>query len=141
MRNKVKIRKFFYLTLTILILKLTVFAQSESGSASLEGTVRDQNGAVIRGATVIVKNTETVLERTVTTNGEGSFSVTVLPVGTYSVAANASGFQKTPVCHLLHLQQRVSADRANSNWAQDFHSIPKRNWFAKNASAMIQENQ
>ncbi len=79
------------------VLNTSLFAQSESGSASLEGTVRDQNGAVIRGANVMVKNTETGLERTVTSNGEGSFSVTVLPVGTYTVTTSANGFAKIPV--------------------------------------------
>jgi hypothetical protein len=69
-----------------------VFAQSESGASSLEGSVKDQNGAVVQGATVTVKNTETNLERTVTTNADGNFSVNVLPVGNYNVKVNSNGF-------------------------------------------------
>ena len=74
-----------------------VSAQSENGSASLEGTIRDQNGAVVQGASVIVKNTETNLTRTVTTNADGTFSVNVLPVGSYEVTVKATGFLETPV--------------------------------------------
>jgi hypothetical protein len=79
-------------------------AQSENGSASLEGTVRDQNGAVIQGATVRVKNTETNLTRTVTTDSNGSFSVSVLPVGTYDVTT------------LLSERLFPEHQRANSNF-------------------------
>ncbi len=61
-------------------------AQSESGSASLEGTVKDQNGAVVQGATVTVKNTETNLTRTVATDSNGSFSVSVLPTAVFRSA-------------------------------------------------------
>lgn len=67
-------------------------AQSEAGSASLEGTVKDQNGAVIQGATVVVKNSETNLERTVTTDANGSFTVNVLPVGNYEIRTESAGF-------------------------------------------------
>lgn len=69
-----------------------VNAQSESGSAAIEGTVLDANGAVIPGANVIVRSAETGLERQSTTKGDGRFSVPVLPVGHYSVKVTANGF-------------------------------------------------
>ena len=75
----------FLLTCTIHI--SGAFAQSENGSASLEGTVRDRNGAGVQGATVNVKNTETNLTKTATTDSNGNFSVSVLWVGTYDVTA------------------------------------------------------
>ena len=81
-----------------------IFAQSESGASSLEGNVKDQNGAVVQGATVTVKNTETNLERTVTTDADGNFSVNVLPVGNYTISVNASGFARKrliPFCGLV----------------------------------------
>ena len=49
-------------------------------------------GTFVRGATVIIRNTETGLTRTVITNENGTFSAPVLPVGRYSVTANADGF-------------------------------------------------
>lgn len=77
-------------------LTFTAFGQSDSGSAAIEGTVKDQNGAVVQGATVVIKNKETNLERTVTTNSNGAFSASVLPVGSYTVTAKASGFAEVP---------------------------------------------
>lgn len=78
----------FVLTLSF----FNIFAQSESGGSSLEGTVSDPNGAVVGGAVIIIRNNDTGLERTVTTNSEGNFSAPVLPVGTYTVSVNVNGF-------------------------------------------------
>lgn len=89
---------------------IAISAQSETGSASLEGTVRDQNGAVIQGAAVAVKNTETGLERTVTTNSEGGFVVTVLPVGTYAVTISANGFAESPVTVTLSVGETTPVE-------------------------------
>lgn len=63
-------------------------------TGGLTGTVRDQNGAVIQGATVTVTNTATNLNRTAVTNSEGRWTITLLPVGDYSVAFEKEGFQK-----------------------------------------------
>ncbi len=69
----------------------TIFAQA---SGSLNGTVKDPNGALIQGASVTVKNTATNLTRTAVTNDDGNWTVTVLPVGTYSVSYEKDGFKK-----------------------------------------------
>jgi hypothetical protein len=83
-----------FISAVICIFSVNVFAQSEAGSASLEGVVRDQNGAVVQGAAIKIKNTETGLERSAVTNTDGAFSASVLPVGNYTVTAESSGFQK-----------------------------------------------
>ncbi|MEQ1924075.1 MAG: carboxypeptidase-like regulatory domain-containing protein, partial [Pyrinomonadaceae bacterium] len=63
------------ITLSILTICLifTASGQSDSGSAAIEGTVKDQNGAIVQGATVVIKNKNTGLERTVTSNANGLF--------------------------------------------------------------------
>ncbi len=66
-------------------------AQSTGG---LSGTVKDQNGAVIQGASVTVKNNATNLTRNVVTNDEGHWTLTPLPVGNYSVTYEKEGFKK-----------------------------------------------
>lgn len=102
--------RFCALFILITATSLFAFAQSEAGSASLEGTVKDQNGAVIQGATVTVKNTETNLTRTVTTNEDGSFSVSVLPVGTYNVTIQSVGFLETPIQVILRVGETTPVD-------------------------------
>ncbi len=78
--------------LILCFLALRCFSQSELGSASIEGLVVDQNKAVIAGASILIKNTETGLERKLTSNADGSFFASVLPVGRYLITASAEGF-------------------------------------------------
>ena len=82
-------------------LSMSLLGQSESGSAAMEGTVKDPAGAVVQGATVVLKNGGTGLERTVKTDSNGNFSARVLPIGTYTVIAKAEGFAQVPVTVVL----------------------------------------
>lgn len=93
-------KRFYQVCIGLLFfcfLSINAFSQSESGSASIEGTVKDQTGAIVQGAAVVVKNTETGLERTVSTNTDGNFTVSILPVGTYTVTAKQTGFAELTV--------------------------------------------
>jgi hypothetical protein len=69
----------------------TLLAQTFRGT--ILGTVTDQSGAVVSGATVKVKNLNTGLERSTTTSTDGSYALTELPAGSYSVTISQSGFQ------------------------------------------------
>jgi len=61
-------------------------------TASINGRVVDQAGAVLPGATITVTNTQTNATRETTTNGEGQYNVPALPPGTYTVKAQLEGF-------------------------------------------------
>src|SRR6266496_5507581 len=61
-------------------------------SATLSGTIEDQNKAAIPGVQVTIENTGTTLKRETTTNHEGSFTVPLLPPGHYVVTARRDGF-------------------------------------------------
>jgi hypothetical protein len=63
-------------------------------TASLEGTVKDTNGAVIPNAAVAVTNTGTGVVTRANTTSEGNFSISNLPPGPYSVAVTAPGFKR-----------------------------------------------
>lgn len=69
----------------------SVFAQA---TGSLNGTVKDQNGAIVQGATVTVKNSATNLTRNAVTDGEGRWTIPVLPVGNYTITYEKEGFNK-----------------------------------------------
>src|SRR5262249_53324044 len=62
-------------------------------TGSIFGTVTDQRGAVVGGANVTVTNPGTRLNRTVTTDGNGSYIFPVLPVGVYDMTVEAQGFK------------------------------------------------
>jgi hypothetical protein len=68
-----------------------VFAQGST--ASITGTVRDVSGAVLQGAAITVKHTETGLTRAALSDAGGGFNVPSLPVGQYEVTAAKEGFK------------------------------------------------
>ncbi len=87
------VRLFYFFT--ILVFFSSAIAQSQLGTGSISGTASDPQGAVVAGAKVTVLNEGTNLTREVTTNGDGQFSVPVLPVGIYTVTVEQKGFSKT----------------------------------------------
>lgn len=72
---------------------LIVHAQAVTGNIS--GTVTDASGAVIAGASVVVTNTATGVNLTLTTNDQGRYNAPDLVVGPYQITASKSGFQTT----------------------------------------------
>ena len=71
-------------------------ALAQSGpTGSLSGKISDQAGAAVAGAKVTVTNKETGLVRTVVATTDGNWSLQVLPIGSYQVTVEATGFKKT----------------------------------------------
>ncbi len=70
----------------------SVYSQNIRGT--ILGTVRDQTGAVIRGAKVTVRHVATGLTRTETTGDTGEYLIPQLPVGEYNLEAEQTGFKK-----------------------------------------------
>jgi len=62
-------------------------------SAQLGGRVQDTKGLAVAGATVVIRNMETGLTRTLQTSNEGRYMATLLPVGPYTVTVTKAGFQ------------------------------------------------
>jgi hypothetical protein len=69
-------------------------AHAQQTTSAIRGTVTDEAGAPVPGATVVIANTNTGTSRTVTTDNAGSFFAPNLSVsGSYTVTATASGYQ------------------------------------------------
>ncbi|HET9712336.1 MAG TPA: carboxypeptidase-like regulatory domain-containing protein, partial [Pyrinomonadaceae bacterium] len=71
----------------------------------ISGTVQDSNGASVPNASVKVINTATNSERTVTSDDDGFYTVTNLPLGSYRIEAEQKGYKKAVVSG-----QQVTAD-------------------------------
>src|SRR6266852_2358206 len=71
----------------LLCLQVTGSAQTDQGR--IVGTITDANGAVVPGASVVVRNERTGEERTATTNEAGYYVIPGLRPSTYSITANA----------------------------------------------------
>jgi outer membrane receptor protein involved in Fe transport len=73
---------------------IAALAQEVTGSIS--GTVVDKTGAAIKGASVVLTDTDRdLVVRTVPTNGAGFYTATALPLGNYKVVVNQTGFGST----------------------------------------------
>ena len=84
--------RLFLICACVFVLAVGAFGQAST--ATITGTVADPTGAVVGAARVEVTNTETgVVYPTVTTSA-GAYTVTNLPVGSYSVAVTVPGFKK-----------------------------------------------
>ena len=57
--------------------------------ASLLGTVSDSSGAVVGGAKVTVSNIDGGFTREVTSDGNGSYSVARVPIGSFTITAES----------------------------------------------------
>jgi hypothetical protein len=88
--KRTMMRIFF--TAILLSLSLVVAHAQSASTATITGTAVDPRGAVVGGATVVVKNVETGIERTTQTNSEGVFRFDNLRPGLYDLKADAQGF-------------------------------------------------
>src|SRR6266571_2767792 len=77
----------------LLTLLAFVFAPGQEFRGSITGKVTDPNGAVVPGADVTVRNIETNVEATATTNDEGSYDFPVLSPGKYELVFTKQGFK------------------------------------------------
>jgi hypothetical protein len=82
--------------LTAMVWARLLTAQT-AGTGALTGTVADPGGAAVPNVTVTVTNTGSGQERTVTTAGDGSYKVGLLPPGAYQVRFSATGFKTASV--------------------------------------------
>src|SRR3954471_17122949 len=78
--------------LIVLTSALTAFAQSQSTTGTMQGTVLDANGAAVAGASVEIKNLDTNLSKTLTTDEGGRFVALTMPPGQYSISVSKTGF-------------------------------------------------
>ncbi len=82
-------------------------------TTSISGTVTDTSGARVKGAKVTITNTDrNHVERTLTTNSEGFYTATALPLGTYTVQVESGGFKTDAVTGIvLHANDALTFNR------------------------------
>jgi hypothetical protein len=79
----------------LIVLMLASFApvQAQQTTGVIVGTVKDQTGAVINTASVKATNLDTGYSRSAPTNSYGEYRIDYLPVGRYTVGAEAASFK------------------------------------------------
>src|SRR5665213_2789379 len=91
------------LVFAVLLGTATTAARAQDAtSGSISGTVTDANGALIKGATVTLTNTDrNQVQRTVSTNENGFYTAASLPLGRYTVAIQDAGFKSVKVTGVM----------------------------------------
>ncbi|HTQ56379.1 MAG TPA: TonB-dependent receptor [Bryobacteraceae bacterium] len=101
-------RWLWVIAFCFILMPALVLAQTETGA--ITGTVTDQSGAVVPGATVTVKSVATNAIRNATTNAEGIYAVSNLPPGQYSVLVEQTGFTKVQKAVEIAVGGRAGVD-------------------------------
>ena len=86
-------KRFAVVVLALICLSLSTQAFSQSGNATLSGTVSDAARALIPGVSITATNTATGVVSTVISNETGTYNIPSLLPGVYTVSAELSGFQ------------------------------------------------
>ena len=95
--------------LLLLLLGLPLFVAAQE--ATVVGTVTDPSGSVVPNVTITITNVKTGALRSLTTNDVGQYVAPGLPIGTYNLKAESSGFkveESTGV--VLNVNDRVRID-------------------------------
>src|SRR5436853_4425002 len=97
-----------------ILLMVVCAAISSSGQTifgRISGAIRDKQGAGIPNAAVTLTNSATNLTRTVTTDENGFYTATNLPVGAYNILVESKGFKKAlKADNVLAADARLTVD-------------------------------
>lgn len=83
--------RLFAITLCLLFASLVAFGQA--GTGTITGVVTDQTGAVVAGANVSAKNSETGVTYPASSSNTGNYTLTQLPPGNYELDVKVQGFK------------------------------------------------
>ena len=87
-------RHITFIKVALILTIFTVGVSAQSVTGSISGTVADERGAVVSGATITVRNVGTGFTRSANADGEGRFRFVNVPVGNYEITVEAPNFSK-----------------------------------------------
>jgi hypothetical protein len=96
-----KLSGFSWAALCLLLTASFFSAQAQTVTGTLQGTLKDSNGAVIPNAEIKARNLQTGAELTTMTNAEGLYRFPSILPGTYNLSVSASGFKRSELTNLV----------------------------------------
>jgi hypothetical protein len=91
MNNMIR-RAIRTLSVAVSLSFIVSIAQAQFDVGSLVGTIHDQSGAAVAGASITATNTATNIESSATSNGSGDYEIPSLHVGVYTISAKATNY-------------------------------------------------
>src|SRR5512144_915241 len=88
-------RPFFLLALTMVVLCAPALVMAQTGAGSITGLITDETGGALPGVTITATNQGTSVTYTAVSNAAGNYTIATLPVGSYTVKAELTGFRTT----------------------------------------------
>ena len=86
-------------------------ASAQEITGTITGTAKDETGAALPGVTVTARHTQTNFTKETITAGDGGYTLSYLPVGTYDVTFTLSGFKTfTAGAVEVHVNDRLQVD-------------------------------
>ena len=67
---------------------------AQQATALIAGTIKDTSGAVVVGAKVTLRNSQTNVSRSMASDKDGAYGFTLVPIGTYELSVEQQGFDK-----------------------------------------------
>ena len=114
---------FVIICIVTYIIADPAFGYGQSATATLSGTVSDEQGAVVVGASVTAIDPAKAVERSTTTNDEGYFTITQLPPSTYTISIRRDGFTTRELSDVVLNVNDRSSLRINLRVAQVGESV------------------
>jgi hypothetical protein len=98
-------------TLLVLALSVAPALLAQTGVGAARGSVTDEQGGRVTGATVTMTNTDTGYSRSQKTEADGSYVFESLPIGRYSLSVSAPTFRSFSVRDIiLHVNDNLTFD-------------------------------
>ncbi len=115
----------WFLTWSMFALILSAELLGQATNASFKGTVKDEQGTPLAGATIIVKNTSTGFQTGAIANVEGKYQIQQLPLGgPYSVTASFVGYgDQNQTGYTVNLGDVVQVDFQMSEQALELSTV------------------
>ena len=92
--SRIRPKLFLFLATLFVSVAMIGTINAQSGTSKINGTITDQTGAAVPGATVTITNPATGFTRSVTSDSGGNYSFPGIPPATYRLEVQASGFSK-----------------------------------------------
>ena len=109
----------FLRTILIVAASLTLSIVAEAQyRASIQGVVTDPQGAVVDGANVTLIDTQTNRTVTATTDANGIYNFHALPLSTYTVTVEESGFKKKTIDNYVPIADQPNGLNLNLSWGK-----------------------